>query len=309
MSYTIDNLDARLKDYLSANKDQLITDAIFNSRSSKLFSLQTGVTNPTAIVRLDTSVQLADAKNCGFDPTPSDTFSNRILTPAFIKLNKEYCAKDFLNTWKAADIRMGATKENGGMPFEQQIVEQNIKAVGAELEKMLWMGNTTSGTGNLSLMDGIITKVDAEIASGVIPAENVIAAGSDNLVERVNKLWAAVKPNVADKVSIVMSVSNYKNYLLQLAETSNYHLIETYEGEYRMRLPFANVDIRGIDGLEGSNYILAMDLAEVFYGVDYENDTEDVDLFYDKTDRTFKLIIEFAAAVNYVIPENVYINK
>lgn len=306
--YNINNLDARLKDYISANKDQLVTDAIFNSRSSKLFTLQTGVTNKTAIVRLDTSVQLADASNCGFDATPGDSFSDRMLEPAFIKLNKEYCAKTFLNTWKAADIRMGATKEHGGMPFEAQILDQNIKAVGAELEKMLWLGNKTSGTGNLSLMDGIITKIDAEIASGVIPASNVIAA-SGNLVERVNTLWAAVKPNVADKVSIVMSVSNYKNYLLQLAETSNYHLIETYEGEYRMRLPFANVDILGIEGLEGSDYILAMDLADVYYGVDYENDSEDVDLFYDKTDRTFKLIIEFAASVNYVIPENVYINK
>lgn len=309
MSYNLDNLDTRLKDFLSESKEKLVSNAIFNSHSSKLFSLQTGVTNPTAIVRLDTSVQLADAKNCGFDPTPGDTFSDRILTPAFLKLNKEYCAKDFLNTFRAYSIRMKATSENGGMPFEEYILDQNIKMVGAELEKMLWMGNTTSGTGNLSLMDGIITKVDAEIASGVIPAENVIAAGSDNLVERVNKLWAAVRPNVADRVSIVMSVSNYKNYLLQLAETSNYHLIETYKDEYRMRLPFANIDILGIEGLEGSNYILALDLAEVFYGVDYENDSEDVDIFYDKTDRTFKLIIEFAASVNYVFPENVYINK
>lgn len=308
-SYTITDLDSKLKNYLSANKDQLVSNAIFNSKSSKLFTLQTGVKNPTAIVRLDTSVTLADGSSCGFSATGSDTFSNRILTPAFLKLNKQYCAKDFLNTWKASDIQMGATKENGGMPFEEKILDENIKALGAVVEKLLWQGDTTNGTGNMALMDGLTTKMTAEITSGVIPAANVIAKSTDSIYTRVEKLWKALPANIADRCTIVMSISNYKDMIVELANSNYFHIFETYEGEYRMRLPFANIDVRGIEGLEGMDWVIAMPLDEIYYGVDAENDTEDVDLFWDQAARLFKLVIEFACAVNYVFPENIYINK
>lgn len=308
-SYTITDMDAKLKNYLSVNKDQLISNAIFNSKSSKLFTLQTGVTSDTAIVRLDTSVNLADGSACGFSATGSDTFSNRILSPKFIKLNKQYCAKDFLKTWKAADVRLGATKENGGMPFEEQILDQNIQALGAVVEKLLWQGDTTNGTGNMALMDGLTTKMTAEITSGVIPAANVIAKSTDSIYNRVQKLWKALPANIADRCTILMSISKYKDLIVELANSNYFHIFETYEGEYRMRLPFANIDVRGIEGLEGMDWVIAMPLDEIYYGVDAENDTEDVDLFWDQADRLFKLVIEFAAAVNYVFPENVYINK
>ena len=308
-SYTLTNLDSKLKNYLSANKDQLISNAIFNSKSSKLFTLQTGVKNPTAIVRLDTSINLADGKACGFSATDADVFSNRILTPEFLKLNKQYCAKDFLNTWKASDIRMAATSENGGMPFEEEIINKNIEALGAVVEKMLWQGDKTNGTGNMALMDGLTTIMSAEITSGAIPAANVIAKSTDNVYTRVEKLWKALPANIADKCTIVMSVSNYKDLIVELANSNYFHIFETYEGEYRMRLPFANIDVRGIEGLEGMDWIIAMPLDEVYYGVDAENDQEDVDLFYDQAARLFKLVIEFAVAVNYVFPENVFINK
>ena len=308
-SYTLTNLDSKLKNYLSANKDQLISNAIFNSKSSKLFTLQTGVKNPTAIVRLDTSINLADGKACGFSATDADVFSNRILTPEFLKLNKQYCAKDFLNTWKASDIRMAATSENGGMPFEEEIINKNIEALGAVVEKMLWQGDKTNGSGNMALMDGLTTIMSSEITSGAIPAANVIAKSTDNVYTRVEKLWKALPANIADKCTIVMSVSNYKDLIVELANSNYFHIFETYEGEYRMRLPFANIDVRGIEGLEGMDWIIAMPLDEVYYGVDAENDQEDVDLFYDQAARLFKLVIEFAVAVNYVFPENVFINK
>lgn len=308
-SYTITDLDAKLKNYLSANKDQLISNAIFNSKSSKLFTLQTGVKNPTAIVRLDTSVNLADGTSCGFSATGSDTFTNRILTPAFLKLNKQYCAKDFLNTWKASDIQMGATKENGGMPFEEKILDENIKALGAVVEKLLWQGDKTNGTGNMALADGLTTLMTADITSTAIPAANVIAKSTDSVYTRVEKLWKALPANIADRCTIVMSISNYKDMIVELANSNNFHIFETYEGEYRMRLPFANIDVRGIEGLEGMDWIIAMPLDEVYYGVDAENDTEDVDLFWDQAARLFKLVIEFAVAVNYVFPENIFINK
>lgn len=306
-SYTISGLDSRLKSYLDVNKDQLIMDAIFNSRTSKLFTLQTGVKSPTAIVRLDSTVEFgADA--CSFSAGGTDTFTNRILTPNFIKVNKVYCDKDLLNSWKASDVRIAATN-NDSIPFEQQILEQNGKVIGAEIEKLLWVGDKTNGTGNMAYADGIKTLIDADVTNSVIPAANVIAKSTDTIYKRVEKLWKALPANIADRCTIVMNITNYKNMIVDLADANLFHIFEEYENEYRMRLPFANIDVIGVEGLEGQDVIYAMPLDEVYYGVDLENDNEDVDFYFDKSDRNFKYVCEFVVAVQYAFPTHIFINE
>ena len=240
-SYTISGLDSRLKNYLEVNKDQLIMDAIFNSKSSKLFTLQTGVKNETAIVRLDSTVEFAN-DSCSFSAGGTDTFTNRTLVPNFIKVNKVYCDKDLLNSWKASDVRIAATN-NDSIPFEQQILEQNGKVIASEIEKLLWIGDKTNGTGNMAYANGLKTLIDADVTNSVIPAANVIAKSTDNLWTRVEKLWLALPANIADKCTIVMSISMYKNLIAEMADANMYHIFEQYDGEYRFRLPYANIDV------------------------------------------------------------------
>lgn len=310
-SYTITNLDAKLKNYLSANKDELVSKAVFNSKSSRLLNLQTGVKNPTAIVRLDSSVTLADGTACGFNATGEDVFTNRILTPAFIKVNKQFCPKDFLNTWKATDVKMAATSENGGMPFEEQIIDANLNQLGAIVEKLIWQGDKTNGTGNMALADGLYTLMNADITNSVIPAANVLAKGTDTVWQRVQKLWLAMDPAMAGNATILMSVSNFKQMIIDLTNSNLYHIFEEItEGEYRISMPgAAGTTIRGIEGLEGLDVIIATPMDNLYYGVDLEGDAEDVDLFYSQDDRVFKMVIEFVVATNYAIPEYIYVNR
>lgn len=306
-SYTINDLDSRLKNYLEVNKDQLIMDAIFNSKTSKLFTLQTGVKAETAIVRLDSTVEFAN-DDCSFNAGGSDTFTNRTLVPNFIKVNKVYCDKDLLKSWKASDVRIAATS-NDSIPFEQQILENNANVISAEIEKILWQGDKTNGQGNMAFANGLVKMINDDITNTVIPAANVIAKGSDSVYNRVQKLWLALPANIADKCTIVMNITNYKNMIVELADANLFHIFEEYDGEYRMRLPFANIDVIGVEGLEGVDNIYAMPLDEVYYGVDLENDNEDVDFYFDKSDRNFKYVCEFVVAVQYAFPEHIYINK
>ena len=310
-SYTITNLDSKLKSYLSANKDELVSKAVFNSKTSRLLNLQTGVKNPTAIVRLDSSVTLADGTACGFSATGEDVFTNRTLTPAFIKVNKQFCPKDFLNTWKAADVKMAANSENGGMPFEEQILAANLNQLGAIVEKLIWQGDKTNGTGNMALADGLYTIMDADITNTVIPAANVIAKGTDSIWTRVQKIWLALDPAMADKATIMMSISKFRELIIELTNSNMYHIFEEIsEGEYVMSMPgAAGTTIRGIEGLEGLDVVIATPMDNLYYGVDLEGDTEEVDLFYSQDDRVFKMVIEFALSVNYAIPEYIYVNR
>ena len=196
--YTISALDSRLKNYLETNGVEVLTKALFNSESAKYFQVQTGVTAEQPIIRLDSSITLADASECGFSATGSDTFTNRLLSPKFLKVNKEFCPKTLLKTWAHSDVKMSATGQE--LPFEELLINNNINELAKVNEALIWEGDTTNGTGNMALLDGIITIATAD--ANTVKQDK----GSDSIWTRVQKLWLALDPAIADKTTIFMSI-------------------------------------------------------------------------------------------------------
>ena len=299
-NYTISDLDSRLKNYLETNGVEVLTKALFNSESAKYFNIQTGCTAEQPIIRLDSSITLADASTCGFTATGSDTFSNRLLSPKFLKVNKEFCPKTLLKTWAHSEVKMNALGQE--MPFEELLISNNINELAKVNERLIWEGDTTSGSGNMLLMDGIITIAKAD--------ENVVkqSKGSDTIWQRVQKLWLALDPAVADKTTIFMSIANYKQLIVELMNSNMYHVFETYDGTYEMSMPATNVKIKGVSGIT-QDVILATPEDNLYLGVDGESDSEVVDFYFDKSDRTFKFCIEYAYAVNYAFSEYIILNS
>ena len=300
MDYTITNLDSRLKTYLETNGVEVLTKALFNSESAKYFNIQTGVTAEQPIIRLDSTITLADASNCGFTATGSDTFTNRLLSPKFLKVNKEFCPKTLLKTWAHSDVKMNALGQE--MPFEELLISNNINELAKVNERLIWEGDTTSGSGNMLLMDGIITIAKKD--------ENTVkqSKGSDTVWQRVQKLWLGLPAEIADKTTIFMSIANYKQLIVELMNANNFHVFEEYQGTYEMTMPGANVKIKGVSGIT-SDVIVATPEDNLYLGVDGESDSESVDLYFDKSDRTFKFVVEYAYAVNYCFSEFVYLNE
>ena len=300
MDYTITNLDSRLKTYLDVNGVEVLTKALFNSESAKYFNIQTGVTAEQPIIRLDSTITLADASNCGFTATGSDTFTNRLLSPKFLKVNKEFCPKTLLKTWAHSEVKMNALGQE--MPFEELLISNNINELAKVNERLIWEGDTTSGSGNMLLMDGIITIAKKD--------ENTVkqSKGTDTIWQRVQKLWLALPAEIADKTTIFMSIANYKQLIVELMNANMFHVFEEYQGTYEMTMPGANVKIKGVSGIT-SDTIVATPEDNLYLGVDGESDDEVVDLYFDKSSRNFKFVVEYAYCVNYAFSEYVILNS
>ena len=300
MAYTINDLDSRLKNYLETNGVEVLTKALFNSESAKYFQIQTNVTAEQPIIRLDSSITLADASTCGFTATGSDTFSNRLLSPKFLKVNKEFCPKTLLKTWAHSDVKMNATGQE--MPFEELLISNNINELAKVNERLIWEGDTTSGEGNMLLMDGIITIAKKD--------ENVVkqSKGSDDLWARVEKIWLALPAEIADKCTLFMSIANYKQLIVDLMNKNMYHVFETYDGEYMMSMPGTNMVIRGVSGIT-QDVLLATPEDNLYLGVDGESDSETVDFYFDKSSRNFKFVVEYAYCTQYCFSEYIILNS
>lgn len=301
MDYTITNLDSRLKNYLE-NNDEVLAKVLFNSDSAKYFNIQTGVTAEQAIVKLDTSIVLGDGSDCGFEAQGSDTFTNRMLKPEFIKVNKEFCPKTLLKTWQHSQVKMNALGQAEEMPFETLIINTNLETLAVENEKLIWEGDKTK-TGNIAKMDGIITIAKAD--------DNTVkqTKESDEVWDRCKQLWLGWDATIAEKPTIFMSIANYKKLVAEIMESNFYHVFETQNGNtYEMTLPATDIKVKGVSGIQ-SDVIIATPESNLYLGVDAVNDTDTVDMYFDKSDRTFKMVIEYAYCVNYAFSEYVYINE
>lgn len=308
MAYDITSLDAKLKSYLDGSRAELVSGAIFGAKSTDKMNIQTGVKADTPIIRLENEITFQDGSGCGFNAEGDTTFTNRILSPEFIKVNMSWCDKDFLKTWANQEVAVQAGREK--LPFEEKITSNLIAKINVEVDKLVWQGDKTNGTGNMALMDGIHTLIEADITNTVIPAANVIDKDSDDMLTRMEKLWKAIPAAYTDKVTFFTSVTNYKTFIVELTNSNMYHVFEQYDGEYRMKLPFAgNIELVGLQALEGVDTIIATPYDNLYYGVDLEDDTEVFDLWYSKDDRVFKFDCEFAAAVQYAIPEAIFVNE
>ena len=303
MAYNVQTLP----NYVEQNRSDLMSAAVLSPKSATLFSLMPNVKGETTINILDVGVVFQNGRACAFNPAGDDNFTQRSIVPGIVKVNKTWCPKDLLNKYLVNEVSIGAGREV--MPFEQKTVTELLAKIGAELEKGLWQGNKTSGTGNMAFFDGLATIIAADAASGVIPAGNVItAAAADTVRKRVYDTYEAI-PDAAEEAAIMLSYANYRKLALALMEANLFHYERNVESSMEMTLPGTNTRVIGIPGLTGVDTIYGLVPEEVVYGFDAQDDAQTFKLWFSDDDDLFKFKLEFSAGINYAFPQHVVVNN
>ena len=304
MAYNVQSLP----NYVEQNRSDLMSAAVLSPKSATLFSLMPNVKGETTINILDVGVVFQNGKACAFNPAGDDNFTQRSIIPGIVKVNKTWCPKDLLNKYLVNEVSIGAGREV--LPFEQKTVTELLAKIGAELEKALWQGNKTSGTGNMAFFDGLVTIIAADAASGVIPAGNVItAAAADTVHKRVYDTYEAIPDAALEEAAIMLSYANYRKLALALMKENLFHYERNVESSMEMTLPGTNTRVIGIPGLTGVDTIYGLVPEEVVYGFDAQDDAQTFKLWFSDDDDLFKFKLEFSAGINYAFPQHVVVNN
>ena len=80
-------------------------------------------------------------------------------------------------------------------------------------------------------------------------------------------------------------------------------------GENEYKLPGTDIRVIAVDGLNGVENVIAADMANLFYGVSADEDSDTFDLWYSKDNREFRLAINFIAGVQVAFPNEVVLGK
>ena len=293
----IEKTEGEIKGYVDESNESLIAKTVLGGQSVGLFNLQTGVKGATAINLLNTDVTLQSALECGFTPVGASKISRRILDPVYLKVNMEWCDKNFLDTYAQHMVKIAAGMKT--LPYAEEFTSHIIAKVNAALEKMLYQGKANL---QKTEFNGIMTIVSAS-GSGAIK----VGTESGTAWEKISKVYANVPEEAhKDDLVILVSPSLYRKFIQELVKANMYHY-DASDANAQTYLPGTSVPVIPVEGLinDTKEFILALRKSNVIFGTDMTNDQEKFDFWYSKDKQTFKLAIEFTAGVQVAYPEEI----
>lgn len=284
------NLSA-LTAYVDENKIGLIRKSALGARTLDYVAIQTGVVGPTAVNLLNTTIEFGDGGSCGWNEKGASTVSQRVITPALLKVNMSFCDKQMAKYFMNHEVNVAAGRAT--LPFEEAFVGDVVAKTGAELDNVIWNGVTVGGTKYKGYLD-ILT--DASIEKTEKGA---------SVYESVKNVYGAIDANILDKAVIFVGIDTFRSLVLELTKENLYHYNPAVDANFEFVLPGTTTRVAGVPGLNGKNVIVAGNPEHMFYGTDMTGDEEVFKMWYSDDNQEFRLNINFAAGVQFAFPDQV----
>ena len=288
-----------LTDYVNIHKDELFVKATVGARSLDLVEIMGDVKYKDALQYLDSEIVLADGSVCGFNPQGSDVFTERYIETKAVKVEKEFCAKDFEK--KAANYQLAWEAGRETLPFEQKIAESNMNAIKDAVDRLVWRGDATVG------IDGWLKQ-----ATGETLVTKVEWASGSTTIAKIDAVVAAIPAKALAKgVNVFMSFTDFRNYVAEQNASccANRPILDAaaesikYVGDSRISL----VPVSGLETASSAEtaYILASPEDGLVYGTDIEGSENVYRFWFNEDEEKFRFRVLFKAGTAIKHPEEI----
>lgn len=290
-----------LSTYVDQKTDELLTKAVLGAKTLDVIDVMLDVKYKAPLNYLDSTVVFADASTCGWDPSGGDAFTQRTIEVSPIKVNKEWCARDMRKYWMNYQMLIDANRET--LPFEEKIVDENLKAINAKLETAIWQEST--------LFTGLLGIIATDASAGI---KTYDASAGVDYSEVIDKAYSEITDSMYARGEVTMFVSPtvYRGYISELNAVccANRETLDaaseviTYPGDSR-------VTIRPTAGLTGAEisskdvYAVVTWAKNLVFGTDVENSENDFKVWYDDKDEMTRFKVLFNAGTQIKFPDEV----
>jgi hypothetical protein len=280
-----------LPDYVNQNSKELLAKSVFGADSVKHLNLMTGVKFKEAINLINTEVGLQE-RTCGWSASADVTFSQAIMEVGAYKVNASLCEEDLRKKWMNSEVMTAAGAEV--LPFEEKITGEIVDSIKGKVEKLIWRASKSGG----DLFDGLLTQAIASSAATDVQSSASTTYG------KIKDVYMAIPASILDKAAIFVGVDTFRAYCQDLVTQNLFHYSADLDPEnMEVILPGTNTRVIAVSGLNGSNAIVASDPANLFYGVDMQDDLEQFKLWYSDDNQEFRLAVKFNAGAAIAFPD------
>ena len=282
-----------LPDYVNQNSKELLAKSVFGADSVKHLNLMTGVKYKEAINLISTEVGLQE-RSCGWSASGDVTFSQAIMEVGAYKVNASLCEEDLRKKWMNSEVMTAAGAEV--LPFEEKITGEIVDSIKNKVEKLIWQANKSGSPADL--FDGLLTQIKASSKATDVQSTASTTYG------KIKDVYMAIPASILDKAAIFVGVDTFRAFCQDLVTQNLYHYsAELKPEEMEVMLPGTNTRVIAVSGLNGTNAIVASDPANLFYGVDMQDDLEQFKLWYSDDNQEFRLAVKFNAGAAVAFPD------
>jgi len=166
-----------LQDYTEQNGSDLITAAVFGSKTISLLSKMVGIKSAETINIMDTDAVFQNGDDCGFSPSGTTALTQRTVTVGNIKVHEALCPKKLEKKYIQVKMEAGSNPEK--IPFEKVYTDLKVAKIVSQLENAIWKGDTTSGDSTLARFDGIFKMAGyVSSATGMVNVNAITGTGT-----------------------------------------------------------------------------------------------------------------------------------
>lgn len=288
--------------YVQANEKELLGKAIIGAKTASMLNLQVGVRGSAYLNLLDSTATLQAGACGGWNAAGTDTFTRRTIATGLIRVNKSFCDKDLRNTYMQYSVKVGVGQKT--LPFEQELISQNIKSINKQMEELIWQGDITlTGSTHLKLADGFIKILTAE--SDVVDATVSGKTLTGNTKDAIDAMVAAMPNEIMDREDLVIfvGIDVYRKAIKAWQDANLYHYNPAeLNGSFETVIPGTTIKLVGVHGLTGKNKAYGSYAENMYLGVDLEGDQEKFLFWYSEDNSEFRLKVEFNIGVQVAYP-------
>lgn len=288
--------------YIDESREELLAKALLGPVTVKYMNVMGNVKGETALHLLDTEVVLQDGSVCGWNPQGSNEISKKTIKPKYLKVNTEWCDKEFLDTYAGYKVQIAAGIKT--LPYEEEFLADIVKHVNNKLETMVWQGSTAK----TNEFGGLLEILAADSASTV----NVSAATGTTAYDFLRDVYMNIPQEILTGANIFVSDTLYREFLQDMVDKNYYHYPSGNDAAEGFYLPATNVRIipvHGLNGTSGFDYAIAAEQKNLVYATNLVGDENKLEFWFSEDARTHRLAIEFMAGAGIVFPDEIVVGK
>lgn len=301
-----------LTNYVKENEQQLATSLVFAPKTAKLIeaagNVQVGIKSSEKINIMETDAVFQVGGTCGFSSSGTTAFTQRSLSPGKIKVNESICPKSFEAKYTQKALRAGSMYDY--MPFADEYTAKKIAGIGEALETSLWQGDTASVNAQLNKFDGLLKLIaPAGVpVAGVIDGNpgNVAALSTSTIIAAVDEIYTLIPADIVASGDVVIfaGMDAFRMYTVALKAANLFHYAAE-SADFEIVIPGTSVKLIAVNGLNGTDKLIATRMSNLYLGVDLLNEEEKFELFYAKEADEMRFVAEFKMGVQYAFPTEI----
>lgn len=251
---------------------------------------------------------ILQSEDCSFSATGEGALNQKTMEVCDLKVNLEYCATTFEANYLSAQLRPGSNNDEAvPASYAEFVVDYVAEKVSADLEMVMFQGDTGTASYPYSLCDGLVKLLDADNSVLGVTA-SVSDITSSNVIAELNKVLESVPAEVRNQPNFKIFVSQQIAFAYKQAQAS------TTGGLFMVgdkELNYLGYRLIPTSGLLAKQMI-AFNSDKVFFLTDLTSDWDEIIIIPQRNisgARTERFATSLKFGVNYLYGEEIVLYK